>query len=274
MTDSTTTFATPEALRSAAEVLSAVLHDAQRKLAGEAAAVSRERDAEIPPKPTPAPFVDLTPYLGMPDVDVLRALGARNRNEISYHKKFLRQELQSGSFRAVPDAERCRAGLPTRLFLRCTKRALPDQPWCRTHHPRPPVMSESEGEQTRARLRRDQLWQRPDGRVLEALYELADRVEDLCEIARAEQERLLRLQTASAERANPEWLNATEAAEYARRPKSAILSAAAVGELSGARNSGRGPWSFRPADVDRWLESGRYGSGRYARPITPRRRRS
>jgi hypothetical protein len=263
----------PAALRRAAEVLSAVLHDAQRRLAEEAVASASAKDDTRPAKPDPKPYVDLTPYEGMPDADVLRALGARGRDEISYYKRALQRERSSDVLRSVRNEDRCEAGVPSQLGIRCTRAALPGERWCRRHHPRPPVTVQTEAEEARARLRRDQLWQRPDGRVLEALYTLTDRVEELCDTTRDALDRAHRLQAAASERANAAWLNADEAAEYTRRFRSVVTRAAAAGELSGVRQGTRGPWSFRPADLDTWLESGRYNSGRYYAP-SPRARRS
>jgi excisionase family DNA binding protein len=267
---STSEEAETAALRRAADVLTTVLHDAQRRLAEEAVAQAERTETPKPRRPDPVPFVELTPYEGMPDKDVLLALGAPKVG-FSYYKSALQRERSRLASSWSTDSPRCEAGVASQLGLRCPRSALPGERWCRMHHPEPPVGVASPAEQARVRLRRDQLWQRPDGRVLEAMYELTDRVDDLCAAAQTVMDRSHRLEAAAGERATSAWLSADEAAEYARRKRSAVTRAAAAGELSGVRQGVRGSWSFRPADLDRWLESGKYNTGRYAPPRPLRR---
>jgi excisionase family DNA binding protein len=154
------------------------------------------------------------------------------------------------------------------LGLRCTLAALPGEAWCRRHHPNPPAAVMTQAEQARARLRRDELWRRPDGRVLDALYELTDSVDQLCATTREALDRAHRLEAATQKETSA-WLDIDEAASYTRRTRAQVARAANNGELSGVRERPRSRWSFRPADLDKWLEASRYNSGRYAIPLTP-----
>ena len=260
------------ALRRASEILNDVLHSAQRRLAERAvASATAANRSGRKARPQPIPFVDLTPYEGMADRDVLLALGAR-KGETSYYKKALQRERTDNRCPHPSEGERCQAGVRTQLGLRCRRTALPSQSWCRQHHPDPPA-DLGPAEHIRERLRHDQLWQRPDGRVLEALYALTDSVQELTDTARQTLDRARRLEAAAADKQPAAWLNAEEAASYTRRSRSAVAHAANSGELSGVRQGHRGSWSFRPADLDSWLESGSYNSGRYSRTRLPSTRR-
>lgn len=199
------------------------------------------------------------------DLGVRPALGGPKVG-FSYFKPAL-QEERAGLHPRGPT--RHRAAMPATLP---SSTCAAHEPHCRvnagagcTIQPHPPA-SPPRPEQARERLRRDQLWQRPDGRVLEALYQLTDRVEELCEASREVMDWSLRLEAAAEQKATPAWLNADEAATYTRRKRFAVQRAAAACEVSGARLGERGPWSFRPADLDRWLEEGKYNSGRYLQP--------
>ena len=250
----------PQALRHAAEVLGEILHAAQRRLAAEAATAAHAREPEPKSKPDPPDYVDLTPYEGMNDRDVLLALGVR-KGDVRYYKDALERQRRAESLHAARGEERCEAGIAANFGLRCTLAALPGERWCRRHHPQPPVGVLSATEQARVRLRHDQLWQRPDGRVIEAIYALTDSVEELCATTREVVDRAQRLESAAADPST--WLNIDEAAAYTRRSRASLARAANSGELSGVRETARGPWSFRPTDLDKWLEDSRYNSGRY-----------
>jgi hypothetical protein len=182
---------------------------------------------------------------------------------VKYFTKALHRHRQADSLHAARGEHRCEAGVSSNFGLRCTLAALPGECWCRRHHPHPPVGALTIAEQARARLRLDQLWQRPDGRVIEAVYALTDNVDELCATTREALDRAQRLEAAAADRAPAAWLDIDEAAAYARRSRASLARAANAGELSGVRESPRGAWSFRPADLDRWLEDSRYNSGRY-----------
>ena len=166
------------ALRRASELLAEVLRDAQRRLALEAASVAAppvKRGRQV--RAQPMPYVDLSVYDGMADRDVLIALGAR-KDEVKRYKAALQHE-RSGLYSLHGDESgRCQAGLVTQLSLRCRRTALAGEQWCRQHHPDPPDL-QSAAERRRLRLRREELWLRPDGRALEALYDLTDSVQEL-----------------------------------------------------------------------------------------------
>jgi hypothetical protein len=248
-------------------VLTELVHDAQRRLAEEAVVAATAREMPAKRKPDPPRYVDLTPYDGMDDRDVLLALGAR-KSDISYYRKTLERHRRADTLHASRGENRCEAGIAASLGLRCTLAALPGETWCRRHHPNPPVAVMTQAEQARARLRRDELWRRPDGRVLDALYELTDSVDPLCATTREALDRAQRLE-ASVEEKKSAWLDIDEAASYTRRTRAQVARAANNGELSGTRERPRSRWSFRPADLDRWRETGKYNSGRYATPLTP-----
>jgi hypothetical protein len=264
------------ALRRASELLAEALHDAQRRLAAEAALAAKvsERQGKKARR-QPVAYVDLAPYEGMPDKDVLLALGSR-KDMLSYYKRALqleRERLHRPSER--DDVGRCQAGVPAQLGLRCRRTALAREKWCAQHHPDPPASALSPEGIRRDRLSREQLWQRPDGRVLQALYELTDSVHELTVAARETLDRARDLEAAAADKRAASWLSATEAATYTRRSRRVVSEAARAGRLSGVREGPRGSWSFRPADLDVWLENGRCSTGRYqTAPAAPGRRRS
>jgi hypothetical protein len=200
-----------------------VLHDVQRRLAEEAVVVSASaEDGGRKKRSGPSPFVDLAPYEGMPDRQVLLALGARP-GQVSYYKKALQRERNGAVLVHVNGEERCQAGVVTQLGLRCRRVALSGERWCHQHHPDPPVGAQSPALQARARLRRDQLWQRPDGRVLEALYALTDGVHELQDTVREFLDHTQQLEAVARDATARAWLDADEAAVYARRNAPRLL---------------------------------------------------
>jgi hypothetical protein len=251
------------ALRRASELLTDVLHDVRRRLALEGASAAKGPEQQRKTRGEPMPYVDLAMYDGMADRDVLLALGAR-RGEISYYKPALQREQARRSSFLVDDTRRCEAGIASQLGLRCTRTSLDNEKWCQRHHPNPPVGAQNAADRGRDRLRREQLWQRPDGRVLEALYDLTSGVQELTDVARDSLDRARHLEKTVADK-SAAWLSAKEAVTYTRRSPRVVARAAGAGELSGVREGQRGSWSFRPADLDTWLEKGRNTRGRFPR---------
>lgn len=146
-----------------------------------------------------------------------------------------------------------RSDCPHNSGLRCRRYRLTGERWCRQHHPEPPADAESPTETQRARLRRDQLWQRPDGRVIEGLYALSDQVEDLNANVTELLDRIRRLETAAESSGTAAWLNADQAADYTRRNRQAVMKAAREGKLVGSRQGvgGRGH-SGRLTSIGGW----------------------
>lgn len=252
-----------------------MLHDTQRRLAAEAVLAAKAPEQHgRKERRQPVAYVDLSPYDGMADKDVLLALGAR-KGTLSYYKPALQLERERLHRTAErDDLGRCRAGVPSQLGLRCRRSALSGEKWCGQHHPNPPASSLSPAGIRRERVARDQLWQRPDGWVLQALYELTDSVCELSDVARESLDRGRQLEAAATDKGGATWLSATEAAAYTRRSRRVVSEAARSAKLSGVREGSRGSWSFRPGDLDAWLENGRYSSGRYytSQAATGRRR--
>jgi hypothetical protein len=96
----------PMALIRATEVLTDVLLEAQRRLAEQAAMAAHVREPEPTTKTNPAPYVDLTPYAGMDDRDVLLALGA-SQSDVRYYMKALQRHRQADSLHAARGEHRC-----------------------------------------------------------------------------------------------------------------------------------------------------------------------
>lgn len=266
----------PADLRELTELLGQVVADAQSRLA-ERALQAADRGAKIARGTVrrPQPFVDLTPYAGMTDRQVARALGV-HPDDVSLELRAIRDERTGVNDLRLQGKPRCEAGRLNDHGLRCPQPAREGERWCNRHHPTPLKRSDAPAAAEAARVSRERLWQRPDGRVLEGLYTLTDAVDALIAEAAEQRERATRLQTAAAQRDLKVWLDADEAAVYTRRARSAVRRAAAAGELSGVRESPRGAWAFRPADLDAWLEAGKGGSGkyRYHVPEPPARRRA
>lgn len=97
--------------RRAAEVLGEVLHEAQRRLALEAAARNTVEAPARRAKQPPTPFVDLTPYEGMSDRDVVKALGVTRREHVGYFARAVQRERSNYQ----PPEQRCEVGLPSQL---------------------------------------------------------------------------------------------------------------------------------------------------------------
>ncbi len=244
------------------ELLGEVVRDAQQRLAEQQLAASEKANPSRKRRAAPPPYVDLTPYLGMKDADIVRALG--QKSDVSHYTRFVKVERHSGMPESAPDGRpRCQAGVAVRLNLRCGRGVLDGERWCRQHHPDPPVGPHTIAEVKQDRVARQQLWQRPDGRVLEGLYALTDVVEDLVYETRAVLQRAERLEAASKESARDGWLNADQAAEYTGRSRSAVSQAALVGRLAGVRETPRSSWAFKAADLDAWMISGASSNGHY-----------
>lgn len=261
----------PAGFRLMSELLHEVVDDAQRRLLERELEAQEKANPDRKRKPRPAAYVDLTQYEGMKDNDVVRALGGTGA--VSYYVKFVKAERHSRMRDTLPDGRRrCEAGVDSRLNLRCTRAALDGQRWCRQHHPDPPVGPQSVAEVKKDRLARHQLWQRPDGRVLEGLYALTDVVEDLVYETREVLQRAARIEAASKEAARDGWLSPDQAAEYTGRSRSKVTDAAAAGRLAGVRETHRSTWAFRVADLDKWMMSGEASNGHYREHFQAQRR--
>lgn len=237
-----------------AELLGEVVREVQARLAKESLAEPPQRK----PRPEPRRFVDLLPHASLTNRQVAEHLCEPGARPSDYTDDIKRERSGRDDYRITQAGkERCEAGRSTALYLRCLRAAAPGQRWCRAHHPNPPTVQLDPRELERVRLAT--LWSRPDGRVLKALYDLTDRVEDLAQTNDELLARMRRLDRIVAHRAPVAWLNTGEASQYTGRTMARISAAAASGALGGVRQGPRGGWSFRLADLDAWMESGRRG---------------
>lgn len=125
-------------------------------------------------KGMPARGIDIATLDGLTEREAAKQLGAPKG---SYYTSVIRQARRRAA--NPPRYAVCEAGVAMRLGLRCDLAAIPDEPWCRTHHPDPPAAPAPElSARERARLADVELRWRPDGRVLEALYAQTDRRTD------------------------------------------------------------------------------------------------
>ncbi len=214
----------------------------------------------------PMCHVDLTQYEGLSDREVAVAMGVP-RDEVRTVAFLVRRE-RALRLKLPAGRTRCEAGLPQRAGLQCRRPAMAGEVWCHSHHPSPPARA-SEGAAA-MRLARAELWRRPDGDVLQALYEVSDWLERLDDSNRQVLDRLATLEQMHGERR--QWLNTAAAAAYTGRSRNLVRAAAAAGHLSGVRQTPHGSWAFRPADLDailteilaspaKWTRSGQTGAG-------------
>lgn len=261
----------PAELRLMSDLLHEVLDGVQVRLAQRAVTAVDPNPPRVRRK-TPKRFVDLTPYVGMDPRQILLALGCL-REDIKLGKPVLAEEMSGFNDQRLGGAPRCEAGRPSDYGLRCKRAALPGEAWCRPHHPSPPPGPPSPAQERRSRLRREQLWQRPDGRVLEGLFALTDAVEDLANTTQEVLERANRVQQAGTDAARDGWLTVKQAAAYTGRAASSVNTAARDGSLSGVRASPAGSWSFKVKDLNEWMVDSAHSSGHYFREYYAKQQR-
>lgn len=186
-------------------------------------------------------FVDITPYAHLTDEQVARALGVA-RKQVDYVAAWIADE-RAGLL--GPDEGRCEAGTKRWGWMRCHRRALPDERWCGPHHPTPPSPTLPP-----ARLDDWELKARPDGALLQAIYDLTDQQRDLTRLIGSVLDRLDRAEQREQDD-GPELLTTQQAA--------ALLGVTHRTIHDMCRNH-RLPWlrigrqyRFRPRDLDAWL---------------------
>jgi excisionase family DNA binding protein len=187
-------------------------------------------------------FVDITQYAHLTDEQVARALGVKEAHEVDYVAAWIADE-RAGLL--GPDEGRCEAGTKRWGWMRCHRRVLPDERWCGSHHPTPPVPA-----MPPARLDPWDLSVRPDGALLQAVYELTDQQRDLARLVTSVLDRLDRAEHREKED-GPVLLTTQQAAE--------LLGVTAHTIHDMCKNH-RLPWlrigrqyRFRAKDLDDWL---------------------
>lgn len=179
-------------LQELSELLGEEVAAAQGRLAERDAAALNAATAS---RPQPRPHVDLTAVTGLSDRDAARALGVEER-KVSYYADRIK-EVRAGLPLLPAGRQRCQAATNT-MDLQCRLPSLVGEAWCRRHHSEPPGRELDKAAESR--LQRDELFGRSDGRVLQALYDLTDEVEELVSAHREVMTRALNLEQAAGER--------------------------------------------------------------------------
>lgn len=217
----------------------------QRLVAALAYEYQRDQHQELQRLPRRRPelreFVDITPYADLSDEQVARKLGVKG-SEISYVVGWIADER--AGLLGGPEG-RCEAGTKRWGWLRCHRPALPSERWCGHHHPTSPTPP-----MTAARLDPRDLAARPDGAVLQALYELTDQQRDLARAVDAALSRVDRVEERQAEHP-PELLTVTQAAELLAVSRRSVYRMCHEHRLPWLR-VGR-EYRFRSRDLEKWL---------------------
>ncbi len=220
--------------------LVALLADEQRRLELERSGTHVRKQ-----RPDPPPFLDLTPYAHLSDVEVSQELGFTRRGTNRAAPEIV--DERSGRYDAavLPGRKRCEAGVKAWGMLRCHRMAVPAERWCQQHHPAPPPPLSAP-----ARLHPWDLSLRPDGPLLNAIYELSDRVAAHTAAVELVLDRLQRTE-AAAETVQPAFLSVKQAADYMGVSSATVYRMCMEHRLPYVRVGSH--YRFGLRDLDAWL---------------------
>jgi excisionase family DNA binding protein len=197
------------------------------------------------PRPEPPPYVDLEQYANLSNEEVARALGFEGEY-VDYMGESV-AENRAGLYDKgdAPGLARCEAGVKEWGLLRCHRRAIAGERWCRQHHPAAPPSVPAA-----ARLSPWDLAARPDGALLQAVYDLSDQQADLARLVASVLNRLDRAEQRHDE-AGPELLTVRQAAELLGVGTRTVYKMCKEHRIPWLRVGGQ--IRFRAKDLDAWL---------------------
>lgn len=193
------------------------------------------------PRPDPPDFIDIS---GLSVRAAAKKLGFPHVDDYSQH--LIAKERSGQHDRAVESGRtRCEAGVKQWGLLRCHRMAVKDDRWCQQHHPSPPPPL-----QPTRRLSEYDLGLRPDGPLLEAIYELSDRSDTQNALLNVVLQRLERLER-PADPDDGRALDMEEAATYLGLSEGYLYQLTTRNEVAFVRQGRRK--MFRRKDLDAWL---------------------
>lgn len=187
------------------------------------------------PRPDPPSYRELTP------ADL-----KNGENEDHWLHDYLQIE-RSDRYRkqAALGRGRCEAGVQYWGLVRCQRSSDPHERWCAQHHPRPKDLPSAS-----RRIHSWDLRLRPDGDLIQAVYELTDRVAAMEHLLISNLERLSEMQERHSE-GLPEVLDAARAAEYLGISRAHVYKLCKQNRIPFARVSGL--YKFQTSELDAWL---------------------
>lgn len=221
------------------QLVALLVDEHQREEASRAGTATSDRV-----RPEPPTYADLTPYADLTDQAVAHQLGCTTKGDARWLASYVADE-RSGMHDRREGRARCEAGVKAWFLLRCHRSVVPGERWCRQHHPSPPAQTPAS-----PRLHPWDLALRPDGAVLEALYELVDQQRDLARIVHAALSRLERADQRREEQA-PDLLTAQQTADLLGVTRTTVYDMCRSHRLPWLR-IGR-QYRFRTHDLDAWL---------------------
>ncbi|MCU1586968.1 MAG: hypothetical protein JWN31_461, partial [Frankiales bacterium] len=165
----------------------------------------------------PAVGIDIATLDHLTELEAVEKLGVP-RGQARRYVRHVRDARKVALRRRELDVPQCEAAVPNRLGLRCEYAAIPDERWCRRHHPRPP---EKIGPHELGRIK-----PRTEEEMLEALQSQAVLLRDLAA-------QIVALQSAFDSIVGPakQWMSTTDATTYTGRSSASLSAAIKSGAL-------------------------------------------